>query len=308
MSNNTAIFDLDGTLADCIHRLHYIKNGNHNWDKFFEEMDKDPVIDEVLSVLVSLSNDNWNIIICTGRPEKYRNITEAWLNKYGIVPHKLYMRPDNDTRPDHIIKKELLQQIYKDGFNPIIVFDDRQSVVDMWRENGLKCLQCAPSDIIISNTTTLTLMIGPSGAGKSTFLQSKEAQEVYGIHPSHILSSDQIRQDMLGDFKNQSRNEDVFEIIHKLAKIRLQNNLPVVIDATHIKRKDRINSYKLSEGICKVRYIIINRNVEEKLGSAGWRKEVPGLIERHENTFQQNLKDILKGDGFKNVEIIDLRR
>jgi phosphoglycolate phosphatase-like HAD superfamily hydrolase len=42
----TVIFDLDGTLADLTHRLHYVKNGNRNWDKFFEECDKDLPIPE----------------------------------------------------------------------------------------------------------------------------------------------------------------------------------------------------------------------------------------------------------------------
>ena len=29
------IFDLDGTLADIDHRLHFIQNGNKQWDEFY---------------------------------------------------------------------------------------------------------------------------------------------------------------------------------------------------------------------------------------------------------------------------------
>jgi len=32
------------------------------------------------------------------------------------------------------------------GFEPTLIFDDRQSVVDMWREQGIRVAQVAPND------------------------------------------------------------------------------------------------------------------------------------------------------------------
>ena len=52
------------------------------------------------------------------------------------------MRGDKDNRPDSEIKQDILKQLQKEGKEILFVVDDRQSVVDMWRANGITCLQC----------------------------------------------------------------------------------------------------------------------------------------------------------------------
>jgi phosphoglycolate phosphatase-like HAD superfamily hydrolase len=59
---------------------------------------------------------------------------------------ELFMRADNDNRPDAEVKSEMLDKLIEQGHNPVIVFDDRQSVVDMWRSRGLLCCQVADGD------------------------------------------------------------------------------------------------------------------------------------------------------------------
>ena len=49
-------------------------------------------------------------------------------------------------RSDDIVKFELLEQILEFGYEPILVLDDRDRVVKMWRAAGLRCLQVAPGD------------------------------------------------------------------------------------------------------------------------------------------------------------------
>jgi len=44
---NLYVFDLDGTLADLKHRIHYIKGQVKDWDTFSQECDKDIVIEWV---------------------------------------------------------------------------------------------------------------------------------------------------------------------------------------------------------------------------------------------------------------------
>ncbi len=53
------------------------------------------------------------------------------------------MRSEGDHRPDYKVKEELLGRILKDGFEPIMAFDDRDQVVKMWREAGVPCAQVA---------------------------------------------------------------------------------------------------------------------------------------------------------------------
>jgi hypothetical protein len=64
----------------------------------------------------------------------------------GIVPEAFYMRSDKDYRADYIVKREMLDKIRADGYDPVLVFDDRTSVVNMWREAGLRAVQVAPGD------------------------------------------------------------------------------------------------------------------------------------------------------------------
>lgn len=304
----TAIVDLDGTLCVIDHRLRHVTGSNRNWDAFFHGIPDDELNEPIAAVVDALRHAGYEIVLCSGRPEKCRDVTVAWLEKYGIYYSSLYMRPDGDTRPDHIVKKQLLDGIREDGFEPFVVIDDRQSVVDMWREEGLLCLQCAPVQPMVKPEAHLMLMVGPSGAGKSTFL--KDAVTIGLLHPSWILSSDQIRHELCGDFRNQNKNAEVFEAIREIAAARLRRGLKVVIDATNIRRKDRMAMAAVAQGVCKVSYLVLDRPIEEKRKSGGWRNQLPGgfdLLGKHGQTFNSNLKDILAGDGLPNVQVLDLR-
>ena len=146
-TSSSVIFDIDGTLADCTHRLPFIQQPPKDWDAFFGAMAGDALIQPVAEILDAFVQQfKHTIVLCSGRPENYREPTEKWLLACGIKWSRLYMRPAGDHRDDHIIKRELLDQIRADGWNPFLAIDDRQRVVDMWRNNGLVCLQCAPGD------------------------------------------------------------------------------------------------------------------------------------------------------------------
>ena len=50
--------------------------------------------------------------------------------------------------PDEVLKKKMLLEFVGDEWRSEVfcVFDDRQKVVDMWRDLGLTCFQVAPGD------------------------------------------------------------------------------------------------------------------------------------------------------------------
>jgi uncharacterized HAD superfamily protein len=132
------IVDIDGTLADCSHRLRFITGRRKKWKKFFEAASKDrPRIDVVAQVreLAKLRR----IHLVSGRPEQYRQQTLRWLGHYRIPFESLHMRASGDHRPDDIVKQEILDLCF-DKDNIELVIDDRPSVVRMWRSNGLKVL------------------------------------------------------------------------------------------------------------------------------------------------------------------------
>lgn len=147
MKHDVVIFDIDGTLANNAHRQHYLDS--KDWNGFFEAMDEDEPIDSVCRLAQSMGFAPVKLVFCTGRPEKYRQVTLDWLKKRAeifLLNENLMMRPDGDYRPDHEVKKEMLDKLRAEGYKVWFVVDDRNSVVDMWRKNGVTCLQCAEGD------------------------------------------------------------------------------------------------------------------------------------------------------------------
>jgi hypothetical protein len=140
------IFDIDGTIADLTERRQYLLTKPKNWKAFKAGVPFDTPIKPVVEVLKALHAQKWNIILCSGRGREQETDTRNWLAKHKIPYNHLYIRKERDYRCDSIVKKELFDAIVADGFKPLIVFDDRDRVVDMWRENGLVCAQVAPGD------------------------------------------------------------------------------------------------------------------------------------------------------------------
>jgi len=145
---NTYIIDIDGTIADASHRLWTIRKSPKDWDKFFELMADDLPMFHMRDLIRRLADYDMTILLyASGRPERFRGVTLDWLEFYGFPEgERLYMRPDGDRRDDDIIKQEILIQMKKDGYDPTMAFDDRTRVVNMWRRNGIPCLQVAPGD------------------------------------------------------------------------------------------------------------------------------------------------------------------
>lgn len=137
------IMDIDGTVADNTHRLHYIHNSlrKKDWDGFHAACELDVPYPHMLNLvrLLHLTAVVW----VSGRPEKVREATQRWLYQHGFTDGgaPLYMRGEKDFRADDIIKEELLARLRADGWEPIMAFDDRNRVVEMWRRLGIPCAQ-----------------------------------------------------------------------------------------------------------------------------------------------------------------------
>lgn len=127
------LFDIDGTLAHMNG-----KRGPFDWLK----VDVDD-LDVSVARTFKLHKQVGDTVFCvSGRDESARQKTEEWLDFYDLHPNGLFMRPRNDYRPDTLIKKEIYMKEFKDKYNILNIYDDRNQVVDMWRnELGLKCYQ-----------------------------------------------------------------------------------------------------------------------------------------------------------------------
>ena len=105
MLKQSVIFDLDGTLADRRHRLHFLQ-GKKDWKAFFENMHLDPPVEKVFERLFFYFNQDYKIIILTGRPEEYRKVTISWLKENKVKPsmYEMFMRETKNYESDVSLK------------------------------------------------------------------------------------------------------------------------------------------------------------------------------------------------------------
>lgn len=133
--HRTVIVDLDGTVAH--------NDGTRGWyeyDKVATDKYHEDIADLVVYAALAA---HCKIRFVSGRSEDCRRETEAWLADYfGTFPWELYMRGSGDHRDDAIVKYELFDANLRDE-DVWFVLDDRDRVVKMWRELGLRCLQVA---------------------------------------------------------------------------------------------------------------------------------------------------------------------
>jgi predicted kinase len=130
-----AIVDIDGTVAERADRSPF------DWLRVGEDRPKWPVI----RLVKLLKTAGYSILFFSGRDAVCRPQTIDWLNQYfqwQTDDYQLYMRAQNDSRKDSIVKKELYQAHVAGRYWADLVVDDRNQVVDMWRQElGLTCLQ-----------------------------------------------------------------------------------------------------------------------------------------------------------------------
>jgi hypothetical protein len=160
---STVICDLDGTIADLTHRLHFIKNADGtkkkykdaDWDSFHKTCTDDLPITRNIMALESLAGgEEREVYFFSGRNEEVRKETIEWICKHVNIntpalwtenPYsvglRLFMRKKNDRRLDTIVKLEMMQELGLKPRDVLVILDDRQCVVDMWRDNGFNCHQ-----------------------------------------------------------------------------------------------------------------------------------------------------------------------
>jgi hypothetical protein len=145
------VFDLDGTLADCEHRRHFVDwhktdysvpyhIWKANWPAFYEACDKDALIIPTITLFNFLTG-HYEIQIWSGRCESVRAKTNYWLMKHGVndltILNNIKMRPIGANTPDDVLKERWLDEAIAVGKTIDFVFDDRKKVIEMWNRRGI---------------------------------------------------------------------------------------------------------------------------------------------------------------------------
>ncbi|HTF82350.1 MAG TPA: AAA family ATPase [Cytophagales bacterium] len=124
--------DLDGTLA--------LLNGRNPFDA--STCDKDLPNTPIVSLVKNYAKLEYKILLMSGRQDCHRSKTTYWLEAQNIEYEMLLMRKTNDMRKDSLVKKELFESYIQGKYYVEFILDDRNQVVDMWRnELRLPCLQ-----------------------------------------------------------------------------------------------------------------------------------------------------------------------
>lgn len=152
------IFDIDGVLADCSHRLRFIQGEEKDWDSFHsdEELEKDSPMPRGFDLFKKISasfdytldrNRDFveihQVIFITGRPNRNREATKKWFfNSFGfsINDFLLFMRDDKDHRKAVHYKKSVIQQLPLMGINPTLAVDDDIEICKMYVKSGIPAL------------------------------------------------------------------------------------------------------------------------------------------------------------------------
>jgi hypothetical protein len=142
------IADLDGTIALIEHRRHWLDKDQHpeltsdeRWRMFFAECVNDLPNLPVIRTLQAMRWSWYEIHIFSARSDEVREQTINWLADFDIPYQHLRMRPAGDFTPDEALKRQWIEEYSMADI--LCVFDDRQKVVDMWRQLGLTCFQVA---------------------------------------------------------------------------------------------------------------------------------------------------------------------
>jgi len=130
------IFDMDGTLADVSSIRHHVEGQPKDFKSFHEQsVDVPPNRHVVNQAQVSHMLGNKNIIV-TARGSQWRNHTAMWLALNEVPSEAMYMRSQNDDRPDYDVKSDIHKRLSK-SYDVIHAVDDNPNVLKLWSEKGV---------------------------------------------------------------------------------------------------------------------------------------------------------------------------
>ena len=137
------IFDMDGTLCD-VSSIRYHVNPEHPWfsgkkrfDRFHSDAIDCPPNQAAIERYERARRDGHAILIVTARKSFWAVHTLMWLRENDVEHDELYMRKNLDNRKDSIVKREILEQIREEGYEPILAVDDNPAVIEVWESEGI---------------------------------------------------------------------------------------------------------------------------------------------------------------------------
>lgn len=127
--------DLDHTLSDAAWRDPLIERG---WDEYNAAAEADQPVGEIRDLVNTLYFRGYRIIMLTARDEKWRGMTQRWLEDKTIRYSELVMRPSGNPTPAAVLKVDLARK-----YLPKVAFvlEDREDICAAFTNSGVTVLQ-----------------------------------------------------------------------------------------------------------------------------------------------------------------------
>ena len=149
MKDRVVVFDLDGTLVEKEYLRAGLDSDNWDWLVFMKSMEGPRVIEETSDALL-YHPDQQNIIL-TARPSFLRTATKVMLQELGLLPDRLIMMTDEESRqslafPDYFIeqhvnfKKRVLMGLMNE-FDIEMCYEDENYHLETLEDLGLDYIQ-----------------------------------------------------------------------------------------------------------------------------------------------------------------------
>lgn len=148
---------------------------------------------------------------------------------------------------------------------------------------------------------SLVVMVGASGSGKSSFARKH-------FKPTEIVSSDFCRGLVSDDENDLSASGDAFDLVHTIARKRLQRGNLTVIDATNVEPEGRRQLLDIARTY-HVLPVAIVLNLPPNLchdrnATRPDRQFGPHVVRNHATALRRSLK-YLGREGFRYVHVFD---
>lgn len=130
------IFDMDGTLCDVTSIRHHVTGAKRNFHAFHTESASCPPHPHVVEAARRMHREGKAVLIVTARKRRYERLTGFWLALHQVPSDGLYMRADEDDRPDYEVKRDILARIRR-RYRPVLAWDDNPAVIQLWQEEGI---------------------------------------------------------------------------------------------------------------------------------------------------------------------------
>ena len=127
------LVDLDGTT------FHMNDRGPFDWDRVGEDTPDHTVI-ETCKIYAAAG---WKIIAASGRDGSCYVQSRSAMDAAGMPYDEFFIRKKGDQRPDYLVKEELFWRDVAPNYDITFALDDRDQVVQQYREMGIKVYQVA---------------------------------------------------------------------------------------------------------------------------------------------------------------------